>query len=61
VPGTVTDRSAGWGFLEQSCDFTRDEAYHYGVPEARDTAKVTGRDGTSEGRIVTESAKAWPA
>jgi hypothetical protein len=57
VPGTVTERPARWGFLEQSCDFTRDEAYHDGVPEARDTAKVLGQDGTSAGRIVTEAGE----
>ncbi len=53
VPGTVTERAGRWGVLEQFCDFTRDEAYHEGVPEARDTAKILGLDGTSTGRIVT--------
>lgn len=38
-----------------ACD--RDEAYHEGTPDARDTAKILGLDGTSSGRIVTETGE----
>ncbi|MGK3207479.1 SdrD B-like domain-containing protein [Amycolatopsis sp. MEPSY49] len=55
VPGTVRDVSGSWGFLEQYCDFGNDEEYVTGAPRGRDTAKVTGRTGTSTGRIVTEA------
>ncbi|SEF33721.1 Carboxypeptidase regulatory-like domain-containing protein [Amycolatopsis pretoriensis] len=54
VPGTVRDVSGSWGFLEQYCDFGNEKAYA-GAPVGRDTAKVTGRTGTSTGRIVTEA------
>ncbi|MGW4522875.1 SdrD B-like domain-containing protein [Amycolatopsis sp. NPDC004378] len=54
VPGTVRDVSGSWGFLEQYCDFGNEETYGIG-PESRDTAKVTGRTGTSTGRIVTDT------
>jgi hypothetical protein len=54
VPATVRDVSGSWGFLEQYCDFGNDETYGIG-PESRDTAKVTGRTGTSTGRIVTDT------
>lgn len=54
VPGTVRDVSGSWGFLEQSCDFGNEETYGIG-PGSRDAAKVTGRTGTSTGRIVTEA------
>lgn len=57
VPGTVTERAGRWGVLEQICDFTRDEAYHEGTPEARDTAKILGTEGTSWGRIVSETGE----
>ncbi|WIY06920.1 SdrD B-like domain-containing protein [Amycolatopsis mongoliensis] len=57
VSGTVTERAGRWGVLEQICDFTRDEAYHEGTPQARDTAKILGLDGTSRGRIVTETGE----
>ncbi len=57
VPGTVTERAGRWGVLEQICDFTRDEAYHEGTPVARDTAKILGLEGTSTGRIVTETGE----
>jgi len=54
VPATVRDVSGSWGFLEQYCDFGNEETYGIG-PESRDTAKVTGRTGTSTGRIVTDT------
>lgn len=54
VPGTVRDVSGSWGFLEQYCDFGNYEKYS-GQPKGQDTAKVTGRTGTSTGRIVTET------
>jgi SdrD B-like protein/carboxypeptidase family protein len=57
VPGTVTERAGRWGVLEQICDFTRDEAYHEGTPDARDTAKILGTEGTSRGRIVSETGE----
>jgi hypothetical protein len=56
VPGTVRDVSGSWGFLEEYCDFPRDEDFS-GSPRGADTAKVTGRDGTSTGRIVTETGE----
>jgi len=59
VPGTVRDVSGSWGFLEEYCDFPRDEDFS-GSPRGEDTAKVTGRTGTSAGRIVTETGEGLP-
>lgn len=49
ISGTVRDYSAKWGFLQQHCDFSRNDEELGGAPRADDDAKVTGLQGTSTG------------
>jgi hypothetical protein len=49
IPGTVSDASAKWGFVEQYCDFTQHDHDLDGVPETGVEAKVTGLQGATTG------------